>query len=522
MHHHKRMGSVVAVIIAVVGCVVGILPPKSTAQPLAKGKDKFLGCSLSDTLSSFATYWNQVTPENAGKWGSVEGTQGIYNWTPLDVLYDYAMTRDFRYKHTNLVWGNQQPSWITSLDSAGQRAAVENWIQLLGARYPSMSFINVVNEPLHTPPPYMNALGGRGKTGWDWVVTVYTLARKYCATGVQLLLNEFAILQSDSVTDTYLQLIDTLRVRGLIDGIGIQGHYFEFKSAAGVTPVYTYSITTIKSNLDRIAAKGLPVYISEFDINEPNDSTQLQNYKTYFPLFWEDPGVKGFTLWGYVQNDIWQPNAYLIRVDGSERPALQWLRRYLASPAAPATVSPIGTTGEPRNPLLVWHSVTMAALYHLQLGTNSSLTSIVVDTTTADTVLRVNPLTANSRFFWHVSAVNDSGASSYSATGTFVTGNQVTSVHAAGGTPMAFSLSQNYPNPFNPSTTIRYGLPQRSQVTLSVFNGLGQRISTMLSGTKEAGFHEVRFDGTILASGMYFYRLQAGSFVETMKMLILR
>jgi hypothetical protein len=88
--------------------------------------------------------------------------------------------------------------------------------------------------------------------------------------------------------------------------------------------------------------------------------------------------------------------------------------------------------------------------------------------------------------------------------------------------PSEFGLSQNYPNPFNPRTTIRYEVPQKSRLTLSVYNLLGQQVSILVQGEQEAGHHEVRFDGSNLASGVYFYRLQAGSFVETKKLLLLK
>jgi M6 family metalloprotease-like protein len=88
--------------------------------------------------------------------------------------------------------------------------------------------------------------------------------------------------------------------------------------------------------------------------------------------------------------------------------------------------------------------------------------------------------------------------------------------------PTVFSLSQNYPNPFNPSTTINYALPQRSRVTLTVFNTLGQQVVTLVNSEMEAGNHDVRFDATGLASGVYLYRLQAGEYVQSKKLIVLK
>jgi photosystem II stability/assembly factor-like uncharacterized protein len=85
-----------------------------------------------------------------------------------------------------------------------------------------------------------------------------------------------------------------------------------------------------------------------------------------------------------------------------------------------------------------------------------------------------------------------------------------------------FRLEQNYPNPFNPSTTIRYGLPHKSNVTLSVFNTLGQRVAQLVSNEMETGYHEVKFNGAGLSSGVYFYRIQAGEFVAIKRLLLLR
>jgi hypothetical protein len=88
--------------------------------------------------------------------------------------------------------------------------------------------------------------------------------------------------------------------------------------------------------------------------------------------------------------------------------------------------------------------------------------------------------------------------------------------------PQQFSLVQNYPNPFNPVTTIRYGLPHRSDVKLTVYNTVGQTVTTLVQESQEAGYHEVKFDASNLASGVYFYRLQAGTFVATKKLLLMK
>lgn len=91
-----------------------------------------------------------------------------------------------------------------------------------------------------------------------------------------------------------------------------------------------------------------------------------------------------------------------------------------------------------------------------------------------------------------------------------------------GARPQVWELAQNYPNPFNPTTTIRYGVPERAHVALTVFTMLGEQVAVLYDGEQEAGYHEVRFDAGDLASGVYFYRLKAGNFIETKKLLLTR
>jgi hypothetical protein len=90
------------------------------------------------------------------------------------------------------------------------------------------------------------------------------------------------------------------------------------------------------------------------------------------------------------------------------------------------------------------------------------------------------------------------------------------------GKPSTYVLEQNYPNPFNPSTTIRYAVPVRSHVILTVFNALGQQVADLQDREVDPGYHEVQFDARVLSSGVYFYRLKAGVFSETKRFLLVR
>ena len=91
-----------------------------------------------------------------------------------------------------------------------------------------------------------------------------------------------------------------------------------------------------------------------------------------------------------------------------------------------------------------------------------------------------------------------------------------------GSLPKEFSLSQNYPDPFNPSTTIGYQVPASGFITLKVFDVLGREVATLVNGVEDPGFKSVRWNATHEASGVYIYRLQAGDFVQTRKLLLLR
>ena len=119
-------------------------------------------------------------------------------------------------------------------------------------------------------------------------------------------------------------------------------------------------------------------------------------------------------------------------------------------------------------------------------------------------------LTGGSQFKYRLKQIDTDGSYEYSAV--------VEVVHI----PQNFTLYQNYPNPFNPVTKIRYQLPVRMKAEIKIFNLTGSEVTTLLDEEKEAGVYELEFDGKGIASGIYFYRLSAGEFVETRKMILLK
>ena len=387
-------------------------PYTRTAPPIADGLDKYLGAAWSPGLASlnFANYWNQVTPENGGKWGTVEGTRDVMNWAQADAAYALAKANGFPFKWHAFIWGNQQPAWIEGLSTAEQREEIEEWFAAVAARYPDIDQIEVVNEPLHDPPRgptngnYIEALGGNGITGWDWVITSFQLARQYFPNA-ELILNDYSITNDGNATTNYIALLNLLKERNLVDAIGDQAHAFSTTEAA---PMNNH-----RNNLNRLAALGLPIYITELDIDGVlqgviHHETQLANFQRIFPVFWEHPAVKGVTIWGYVQGFHWR-NAqgdWLLYQNGGERPALQWLIRYVQNAQAviaaqTLTVGESAASGSPVGTVLATDTDAGTAFSQWQINSDPS-GKFVIDAATgtvslaADAVLDFENATSHS------------------------------------------------------------------------------------------------------------------------------
>jgi endo-1,4-beta-xylanase len=322
--------------------LVGNVGSVTAGRVLVAINNKFFGTAATydADYTNLLTYFNQVTPGNAGKWGSVEPTQDPivenWKWAALDKAYNFAKTNGVPFKLHTLIWGSQQPTWMTdgSLTTDAQFAQIEQWFAALAARYTNIAMIDVVNEPLHAKPVYKDALGGDGVTGWDWVIKAFEMAREYFPNS-ELILNEYSVIQDADSTASFLTLVNLLKDRGLIDGIGEQGHFYERWPAADA----------LSTNLQTLAATGLPLYVSELDVSDPNDSCQAARLSELFKMFWDNSSVVGVTHWGYLKGSMWRTDAWL--VDGTNpRQSLNWIESYRGgSNPTPVTCVPshVGT-----------------------------------------------------------------------------------------------------------------------------------------------------------------------------------
>ena len=185
----------------------------------------------------------------------------------------------------------------------------------------------------------------------------------------------------------------------------------------------------------------------------------------------------------------------------------------LTSPAA-GTSANVNTVG------FVWRKASPEVTrYWFEMASDSQYVFKTCDSTVVDTFY-VRQNLANGTYWWRVKAYNTSGWGVFSESRRLSV--LTTDVKDLNNIPTEYVLLQNYPNPFNPSTRIAYGLAANVHVKLTVMNMLGEEVATLVQGEQEAGYHEVRFDASGLSSGVYLYRMQAGSYVETRKLLLVR
>ncbi len=346
-------------------CGETLYAPPADQQPIAAGKNKFLGTVYDPNDPYIDKYFNQITPENAGKWGSVETTEGMFNWSALDEARAFAAQNGFPFRFHVLLWGNQQPTWLKPLSDEEKVIQIKEWFQAVAEHYDNSSdarktleYLEVVNEILNDPPnnegnnatddtsgDYVNALKSlNGELGtesgpYDWIVNAFKLARQYFPCETKLMINEYRVENEPAFTEEYVAIIELLKKDNLIDVVGMQAHSFSTRRYGNGS--FEDATANLENNLNTMASTGLPLMVTEMDVDgdasldengvrtndgtqEEQDNFQLTEYERIFDLYWNHPSVIGITLWGY-RTGLWRTaqEAYIMDpCDGSEKPAM--------------------------------------------------------------------------------------------------------------------------------------------------------------------------------------------------------
>lgn len=309
---------------------------QASAQ-LSTNPDKFLGnittgyqMNAGGGVPDYYKLWNQVTPENESKWSSVQGNRSNFNWG-CDTPFNYAKKYNFTYKFHAFLWGAQYPSWLESLSIKERFDAVETWFNAIKSHYSTLPMIDVVNEAvgMHQQgnPLIKASVGGGGKTGYDWLIKAFEMAYERFPDAI-LIYNDYNSIRWD--VNNYRELVQAIRDAGApIDAYGNQSH-----------DVDDISVSELKSSLKGTQdVLKMPMYITELDINVADDNKQKSQYEGLLPVMWEADYCAGVTLWGYVYGRTWVDHSGLYK-NGKERPAMTWIKEYMATDAAKNAKSP--------------------------------------------------------------------------------------------------------------------------------------------------------------------------------------
>lgn len=334
---------------------------------LADGGAKFLGniTTRGQIRSDFATYWNQITPENGCKWGSIHSVDNSGkskfawdNYDKCESAYKWAKEKpgERHFKFHALIWGSQKPDFLCTAKNPGitkekTKQYIIEWFDAVAKQFPDLEYIDVVNEAIWAGSNYhsgyakpatdpdhvgtddascggsyiIDALGGdrivNGKHQYDFVKTAFEMARERWPHAV-LIYNDYNTLSWQ--IDQGIEMVQTLLKNGApIDAYGQQAHDLKGMDKS-----------TFESRMKKVHdAVGIPLFITEYDIGEADDTKQANDFKNQFPFMWETPWVAGITIWGYINGATWVENTGLMRESNggtTDRASMTWLKQYMA------------------------------------------------------------------------------------------------------------------------------------------------------------------------------------------------
>ncbi|WP_367321310.1 endo-1,4-beta-xylanase [Streptomyces sp. HUAS ZL42] len=282
-------------------------------RDLAAAKGKVIGTAVTGSKLT-GTYgdiaggqFNSLTPGNAMKWGSVEPTQGNFNWAEADQIVAFAQAHNQQVRGHTLVWHSQNPSWLTngSWTSAQLSSLLQNHINTEVTRYKGkIAAWDVVNEPFNEDGTYRSTLWYNG-LGADYIANALTWARA-ADPAAKLYINDYNVEGVNAKSTALYNLVKSLKERGVpIDGVGLQAHLI-----LGQVPA------TLQQNMQRFADLGVDVAITELDIRMqlPSDSNKLAqqaaDYKSVVAACVALTRCVNITVWGFTDSDSWIPSTF--------------------------------------------------------------------------------------------------------------------------------------------------------------------------------------------------------------------
>ncbi|MFE7975386.1 endo-1,4-beta-xylanase [Streptomyces shenzhenensis] len=338
--------------IAALGALLAATPAAHAADtPLrdlgaAKGKaigTAVTGSKLTGTYGDIAgTQFSSLTPGNAMKWGSVEPTQGNFNWAEADQIVAFAQAHNQQVRGHTLVWHSQNPSWLTtgSWTPAQLSSLLQNHIGTEVGRYQGkIAAWDVVNEPFNEDGTYRSTLWYNG-LGMDYIADALTWARA-ADPAAELYINDYNVEGVNAKSTALYNLVKSLKQQGVpIDGVGLQAHLI-----LGQVP------STLQQNIQRFADLGVDVAITELDIRMalPADSAKLaQQAADYTSVVAACAAVArcvNLTVWGFTDSDSWVEGTF-----PGYGAATPYDANYAPKPAYYGIAEALGGSGGPTDP----------------------------------------------------------------------------------------------------------------------------------------------------------------------------
>jgi endo-1,4-beta-xylanase len=428
---------------------------------------------------------------------------------------NWAQRQGFKFRGHTLVWHSQTPGtafFRTGYAAGGTYVSkdtmiarmdsyINDVIRLIHEGWPGLLLaIDVVNEAV-------NDDGTNRATGNEWYTTfgdnsfimkAFEITRKYT---VQYGETQILLYYNDYNTSTASKANGIVRVcgpifrAGYLDGIGMQEH-------DGINSPTAAQWIASYNKFDTICTV---MAVTELDVNSTNLTQQANQFGVLLKCFVERSYRSGrgkivnVTKDGLNDANTFTPNSSIWDVNDQCKPSF-------------FEFANVGINYNALDSLIVYADLLQESGY-----TPESWSNFAIALTSAKNAMAqnysasVSAATALGDAKDNLKAAIDGLVKTVDVV-NFINGNNI----------KAFTLSQNYPNPFNPTTQINYSVPKNGFVSLKVYSVLGEEVATLFAGVQHTGNYIATFDGTGLASGVYFYRLRVSNFVETKRLILLR